>query len=309
MTEKSWEKTWGSLEEGSFWNEDVSIDALQAILDAGADVNAQNKYGSTPLHRAVEIGRLDIIDFLLKNGCEPSLNSALARAANCGRTEAAERLLEAGADPNYKYTVNGWNKSVLSNAAESEPEERRKLVQLLLEHGAVPTKEDIRAFGPCDDDVLHHMLRHPDLYRKKKDNEVLDWIREHPEPSVKDFLAPLGDKGESVIIQLVRAGSRVLEMVFPLQKWANLESRDDLQKIFADVPREGKLLETMRDFDDKLRTTYNYNSRWEYRQKRANLADMLLAIDDPKMRQEMDAKMRQKWGWAKRTFKKGSKEV
>jgi len=313
MAKKTWAETWGTLEKGSFWNEDVSIESLQKLIDAGADVNARNKYGSTPLHRAIEINRMDIVDFLLEQGCEPSLSSALARAAESGRVQIAERLLKAGANPNYRYNVNDWSRSVLYNASRCEPEDRQEMVKLLLEYGAVPTTEDIDGFKYCDDEVIHHMLANPDLYRRKKENDVLDWIQEHPDPAVEDFLAPMGDNGENVVTSLVRAGSRVLEMAFPLQKWARLDCRDDLHKIFATVPREEKLLKTMIDLDEKLKTTYNYNQRrqerQQERQRRNDLADMLLAISDPALRREMDDKMRQKWGLQKRTSLKKNKEV
>ena len=43
---------------------------IQALLDAGADVMARNKYGSTPLHYAVKRGKSANIQPLLDAGAD-----------------------------------------------------------------------------------------------------------------------------------------------------------------------------------------------------------------------------------------------
>ena len=300
MAKKTWEETWGTLEEGSFWHENVSLKAIQKVLDNGGDVNAQNEYGSSPLSRSVEIDRMDLVEFFLDREInEENINLALYRAAGGGHTQIAKRLLKAGANPNYRREFPDYTRSVLGEVSSCEPEHRREFVQLLLEAGVVPTKEDIRAFRYSDDAVVQHMLRHPDLYQQKQENEVWNWIQKHPHPTVEDFLAPLGDKGDNVVTCLVRSGFRALEIAFPMQQWAVQERKSDLRKIFATVPQEPKLMETMQKFDNALITTAYYKQRREDRQRQAALSDMLSEIDDPQLRQQMEERMHKKWGLKK----------
>lgn len=42
------------------------------LIAAGADVNTQDRFGATPLHRAAEMGREDIISCLLSAGANPN---------------------------------------------------------------------------------------------------------------------------------------------------------------------------------------------------------------------------------------------
>jgi CubicO group peptidase (beta-lactamase class C family) len=47
------------------------VDAIQAALDRGADVNGESKYGLTALHAAKAFGREDAVEVLLKRGAKP----------------------------------------------------------------------------------------------------------------------------------------------------------------------------------------------------------------------------------------------
>jgi len=78
-------------------------EAFNALIDAGADVNMQNKYGETLLHIAIRRDRREMVQKLLEN------NADLNRADNPGWTplmecvmddmpELCKILIEAGAD-------------------------------------------------------------------------------------------------------------------------------------------------------------------------------------------------------------------
>jgi uncharacterized protein len=74
-------------------------------MTAGANVNAANKYGVTPLIQAGRTGDAPMIDALLKAGAKvtvahPDGETAVMSAARAGRPEAVKLLLEAGADVN-----------------------------------------------------------------------------------------------------------------------------------------------------------------------------------------------------------------
>lgn len=81
--------------------EDCGI--LDALLEAGADLEAATDDGATPLIEAVTARRLDVVARLLSAGAAVTAttfagSSALHRAASSGDTEIARVLLAAGAD-------------------------------------------------------------------------------------------------------------------------------------------------------------------------------------------------------------------
>ena len=44
------------------------LDVVKCLVDKGADVNAMDKHGGTPLSVAVAIGKVDVIEFLKLHG-------------------------------------------------------------------------------------------------------------------------------------------------------------------------------------------------------------------------------------------------
>lgn len=77
------------------------------ILSRGANVNAKDSYGWTPLMNAASAGRIDIAKLLLANGANLELRdnggtTALGLAAAKGREEMVTLLLEKGANINAK---------------------------------------------------------------------------------------------------------------------------------------------------------------------------------------------------------------
>jgi ankyrin repeat protein len=50
-------------------------EVAEALLAAGADVNARNKYGDTPLHFAATRGRKEVVQFLLEKGAEVNVKN------------------------------------------------------------------------------------------------------------------------------------------------------------------------------------------------------------------------------------------
>lgn len=78
-------------------------DIARALIDAGADVNAANSLGNTPLIRSACTGRLELTRALLEAGANLDAQnadgySALILARRRGNQEIADLLLEAGAD-------------------------------------------------------------------------------------------------------------------------------------------------------------------------------------------------------------------
>src|SRR5262245_52501732 len=77
--------------------------AALALIDKGADVNAPQPDGTTPLHWAVYRVDRELVDALLKRGARPRVvnrygSSPLAEAVRVANPELVAKLLEAGAD-------------------------------------------------------------------------------------------------------------------------------------------------------------------------------------------------------------------
>lgn len=57
------------------WNERNQVETICCLLEPGARINAQDKNGATPLHRAVRTRCSAALQFLLEKGCDPSLRN------------------------------------------------------------------------------------------------------------------------------------------------------------------------------------------------------------------------------------------
>jgi ankyrin repeat protein len=112
------------------------VKTAAALIKAGADVKAANRYGITPINLAATNGSAAMIRKLLDAGVDPnsatpSGETALMTAARVGKVDAVTLLLDRGAKVNAKDDVHGqtalmW--AVLENHAD--------VVELLLARGA-----------------------------------------------------------------------------------------------------------------------------------------------------------------------------
>ena len=116
-----------------------NCELIQVLLEYGVDVNARDKSGETPLAYATR-GQLRPVRLLLDHGADPnaqatrhspySLTTPLHRALNYGRIEIARLLLERGASVEVK---NGEGKTPLDVASG---ERREEIIKFLSEHRA-----------------------------------------------------------------------------------------------------------------------------------------------------------------------------
>jgi len=60
---------------GPDWNAKRQVQTIQCLLEAGAGIDAQDKNGATPLHRAVRTRCAAAVKFLLENGSNPTLKN------------------------------------------------------------------------------------------------------------------------------------------------------------------------------------------------------------------------------------------
>ena len=136
----------GTIHDAAY-NGDLA--GVQAELDKGADVNAKNKLGSTPLHEAAYRGHKEIVELLIDEGADVNAKgengwNPLHLAAGRGQKEVAELLIANGADVNAKVVSGAkQGKTPLDAANETNHPET---VGLLRKHGG-KTAEELKAEG------------------------------------------------------------------------------------------------------------------------------------------------------------------
>jgi uncharacterized protein len=111
-------------------------EALRALVQRKADVNAPQIDGTTALHWAVRADDLDLADVLLKAGANPSVANndgatPMLLAAINGNAAMLERLIQAGANPNAPVTSEGNTPLMLASRTG-----KIDAVKVLLDHGA-----------------------------------------------------------------------------------------------------------------------------------------------------------------------------
>ena len=113
----------------------ADVAAVGALLRDGADVNAAEADGMTPLHWAAQFDNLDAADLLIRAGAQVSAATRygftpLLLACTNGSTAFVERLLGAGADPDSARP--GGETALMTAAKTGVP----AAIDLLLAHGA-----------------------------------------------------------------------------------------------------------------------------------------------------------------------------
>lgn len=181
---------------------------VDALVSAGADVNAVDRDGTPPLHSAAYRGHEATLRFLLAYGAQPDArdnrgNTALVYALYASRRANVARLLEAGADVNLNDSfgspplhsavrlgfreeasallsrgalvdATGYNGSTAVHLAIENGQ--RDILNLLLAHGASTTITDAAGDTPLhkaamhgDPDMVAMLLGQPhDLEAKNK---------------------------------------------------------------------------------------------------------------------------------------------
>jgi ankyrin repeat protein len=112
------------------------LDAVKRLLSEGADPNAVNRFGVTPLHEAATVGNAAMLEALLDAGGDANAafgegETVLMTAARAGDTASVKTLLAHGGNPD---ATEGWHgQTALMWAAI---ENHADVVQLLIDAGA-----------------------------------------------------------------------------------------------------------------------------------------------------------------------------
>ena len=118
---------------------------IEALLEAHAKANVVNDYGSTPLAEAATVGNPKVIGELLKAHADPNLGNAdgqtpLMVIARTSNIAAAKELLKRGARVDEVERWHGQT-PLMWAAAEKQP----AMVKLLIRHGAqVDMRSNVR---------------------------------------------------------------------------------------------------------------------------------------------------------------------
>ena len=111
------------------------------LLEHGADISGQDKYGKTPLHRASQEGHVEVALVLIKHGADVSARdmdgkTPLHVASQQGHVEVAHMLIERNADISDQ-DVDGRTPIHLASGRG-----RVEVVHMLIEHGADASSHD-----------------------------------------------------------------------------------------------------------------------------------------------------------------------
>ncbi len=113
------------------------LDTVDLLIRAGANVKAANRDGATPLYLACVNGNAAMIETLLKAGADPNSTfltpgaTPLMEAARSGHLDAVKMLLDHRAQVNTKDTLRGTT-AVMWAAEQNHPD----VIKLLAAHGA-----------------------------------------------------------------------------------------------------------------------------------------------------------------------------
>ena len=145
-----------------------SLDMMRNLIDAKANVNVVNKYGTTVLVDAIGAGNHDAVKILLASGAqmnnEKASVNALSFAVYRSDEEMLKILLDAKADPNARHQLHP-DETPLMNAVSMNGSSLEK-VRMLVEAGARLDHCDSRGRTPLA------------IAAKKKMEEVLRYLLE-----------------------------------------------------------------------------------------------------------------------------------
>lgn len=113
---------------------DSPVEAVQQLIQRGAEIDTLSDIGSTPLSDAASIGRIELVRVLLESGAsiwlEGQREPTLHRTVLGGHIEAVRLILDAGADVNEQ---GDFAMTALHLAAEDDSHE---IAELLIAYGA-----------------------------------------------------------------------------------------------------------------------------------------------------------------------------
>ncbi|MCK4292302.1 MAG: ankyrin repeat domain-containing protein, partial [Planctomycetes bacterium] len=124
------------------------IEQVKLLISQGADIDAKDEDGRTPLHTAAKAGHLDIVKLLISKGADVNVRSTeeltpLHAAARAGHLDMAKLLISEGVD--VSSDSQAWESTPLHSAAHKG---RLDMVKLLVAKGAKLEKKNFNGQTP-----------------------------------------------------------------------------------------------------------------------------------------------------------------
>ena len=125
---------------------------VRLLIKAGAKVNVRDRleHRRTPLHEAVESNHDVCVVYLIEAGADVNAvdvygDSPLVQCADLGNITCLKKLIGAGADLNK---TNNHKQTALQKAASKGSDNHRRCLELLIEAGADVNKPDLNGLTP-----------------------------------------------------------------------------------------------------------------------------------------------------------------
>ncbi|KAK3921192.1 Ankyrin repeat and SOCS box protein 3 [Frankliniella fusca] len=227
-----------------------SLDIVKLLVSSGCDINVHEELNEqTPLHRAVEGDRQDVVQYLLSigakvNGGDSSSCTPLFEAVQQDALLCAEILLNAGAKPNRR-TYDGVTPLMMACQKGNI-----EMVKLLLAHGAKPNlyAKDysmaitLAVHGGCTNIV---QLLMPLLCR----NTLLNAAASPSAGSVSLFCMALDSESEECLSILLEANLPYEIKIWPLHR--KLRDMQPNAKYTKCGPMSFLLMDKMSEYGDR----------------------------------------------------------
>ena len=208
-----------------------------ALIDAGADLTARNKYNKTALEIAIEERFLKIAEILAKVEAKSKdgnprndLNKALLLASEAGHSKIVEALIDAGANVNVRYDTSKETSLMLAVRGNHS-----KIVGALIDAGA-----DLTARNKYNKTALEYAI---DGYRFK-----IAEILAKAEAKSKDG-NPRNDLNKALLLASEAGHSKIVGAL--IDAGANVNVRYDTSKetslMLAVRGRHSKIVEALID--------------------------------------------------------------
>lgn len=201
-------------------------DMVEWLISVGQNVNSRNHSNQRPLHWAAELGTLEVVKVLLAHGAKVNVQTnfsdlirytqtPLFMAVSRGHLEVARLLLQ------HRAKVNELNDSSNTTAlCEAVSKDDLKMMQLLLDHGALPRGISRKGDAPYEyfyfplglvrsPEALDLLLQHgADVNeRNRYQGTALHWLVDRMES--RTLKTPEGQKLLEVLDRLIALGANV----------------------------------------------------------------------------------------------------